>query len=694
MPPQGNPCRGDAVLIAIFFAALVLHVAAVTHHWTAPYLAGHEFRQAQTAITTYYIDEQDNFSLLYETPILGKPWVSILMEVPLYEWAVVIASRLTGLPHLLAARSISAASFYLALPAIYLLLARLGLARPRRLLVLALILTCPVYIYYTRAFLMDSMALMFSAWFLLGFVRTMEGRSWSWLAVTVLSGTAAALIKSAVFATWLIPAAAYGAWLLWRDVRTGTSWVTPAKTFAWGVATVVVALGSLRWWVAYTDPLKAAHDSAWIFTAKTLTQGNWGLFDFKAVASARLWGHLLGCWDQAIMSRWWLGILLVAGVVFRSSRRATLALGGVFVLAQLMFPFAYAYQDYYFYACAMFANAAVGFLLLALWDSKLPRWAGVLACLVPFAAQLTAYGRGYWVVQHTHTQPGYPVMEALRELTPRNSVLVVAGADWAAMTPYYAQRKALMVRNGLEHDTTYLERAFGRLADEDVSAVVLYADVRSHRNFLDYAARHFGLDLAAPTFSSPYADVYVARPYRKSVQLRLRASQRYPQLAIPRTAADDLPMTGKLGISPEVGGEAFYNVMPAPFAAEFQFGLEWIEQGDRAAILAHPNADLWLKPPPDAKTIRWGFGVVAGAWQKADARTTGVEFIVEGERPDGSRRRVYYRVLDPFATVADRGDQLAFVPYVPEPDEVLHFATRPNGDPAFDWAYWTGIEVR
>src|SRR5690606_26996566 len=144
------------------------------------------------------------------------------------------------------------------LPAVWLLLGRLALPKPRRLLVLALILSAPLYIYYSRAFLMDSMALMFSAWWLVAFVRTMDERRWSWLVVAIVTGTAAALIKSAVLAAWLTPGAAYGAWLLWRDIRTRAGWGAVLKTTCWGLATVVVALGALRAWVVYTDPIKEA----------------------------------------------------------------------------------------------------------------------------------------------------------------------------------------------------------------------------------------------------------------------------------------------------------------------------------------------------------------------------------------------------------------------------------------------------
>src|SRR6478609_1702353 len=598
--------RESWILTGLFVVALAIHVWAVTHKWTVANMTGHEFRQAQTAITTYYIDKDNNFSLLYETPILGKPWVSILMEVPFYEWTVVGVSRLAKVSHLTAARTVSTACFYLMLPAIYLLLGRLGLTRPRRLLALALVLTCPVYIYYTRAFLMDSMALMFCAWFLLGFVRTMDERRWPWLVVAIVAGTMAALIKSAILAVWLWPAAAYGAWLLWRDLRARTGWQAPVKTVLWGVATIVVAMGLLWAWIVYTDPIKAGHDSAWIFTAKNLSQGNWGLFDFKPLLSRDVWGFLLQCWDEAVMSRWLLGALVVLGLVFRSSRWAMLGIGGVFFLAQAMFPYAYAYQDYYFYSCAIFLNVAFAYVLLALWDSRVPRWLVAVLLAVPFAAQLNAYRQTYWPAQNVWAEGGYPITNAIRDLTPKNSVIVVAGADWAAMTPLYSQRKALMVRNGLEYDAAYLDRAFDRLKDEDVSAVVIVNDVRTNRNFIDLVARRFDLNAAAPTFSWAMFDVYIPRAYRKNVELRIKSSARYPQIAMPHTEEDDLVGHEVLSLSPTVAHNAFGRISPAPHQAQFQFGLSWMEHGDGVVLAAHPSSDRWLPAPPVATQIKWG----------------------------------------------------------------------------------------
>ncbi len=694
MPSPAATRAENWCFAGLFVAALGYSLWGITYHWTMGFMAGHEFRQAHTAIVAYYIDQQNNFSLLYETPIFGKPWVSLLLEVPIYEWSVVGLSRVTGWPHFIAARTITAACFYLTLPAVWLLLARLGLPKPRRLLVLALVLSAPLYIFYSRAFLMDSMALMASAWWLVAFVRAMDERRWRWLALAIVAGTLAALVKSAILAVWMAPGAFYGAWLLWRDLRARGDWRVPVRTLLWGIGTVVVALGCLRAWVAFTDPYKAAHASAWVFTSKNLSQGNWGLFDFKALLSAHVWRYLLACWDQAIMSRWLIGAGLLTGLLFPAVRWRVAGAAGAFFLAQILFPYAYAYQDYYFYACAVFLHIALGYALLGVIDSRLPRWVVAGVVLVPFIAQVATYCRDYRVQQSVVHHGGYPFTDVLRELTPKSSVIIVAGADWAAMTPLYAQRKALMIRNGLEHDHAYLDRAFTDLADEEVSALVVYGPLRENRDFLNRVAERFDISTTSPTFSFVTADIYIARLYAKGVQIRLKNSRRYPDLTIPADALSGIPTKGRAEIPPSVARDVFINIIPGPFQMDFEFGLDWLGEGAHPVLSAHPNSDLWVRPPPNARRIRWSYGIFPGAYEKPEASTDGVEFIVHGEVADGPSRVVYQRLLDPAKNPGDRADQHETVEYTPRPGEVLRFSTRPNQSSAYDWAYTIRIEVK
>jgi hypothetical protein len=416
------------------------------------------------------------------------------------------------------------------------------------------------------------------------------------------------------------------------------------------------------------------------------------LFDLKVLFSAELWKNLLHCWEQGIMSRWLVFALLATGLALPAVRWRVLGTAAPFFVAQAMFPFAYAYQDYYFYACAAFLSVGIGYTLLGLIDSRLPRWAVVL--LVPFAAQVRAYWQDYRVGQTTWHHGGYSFTELLRDHTPEKSVIIVAGADWAAVTPLYAQRKALMIRNGLEHDRAYLERAFNDLAGEEVCALIVFNDLRYNRDFINFAAARFDIDVTQPTVSFVVADIYASRAYSKGLQLILKNSRQYPHLTLPAGALAEQPAKGLISISPAMARTSFPNIKPGPYQANFQFGLDWLAHGSVGVLSAHPDSDLWLEPPPAAQEIRWSFGIFAGAYEKPDAHTDGVEFSIHAEQPDGRVRQIYRRPLDPAREAKDRGDQHEVIPYAPQAGDKLRFSTRPLENSAYDWAYTIKIEVK
>lgn len=677
---------------AIFVVALLAHVWLTAANFRIPFLLGHEFRQSQTALITYYIDQQNNFSPLYEQPILGKPWVGFILEFPLYQWCVVGLSRATGLEHHVAARSISWACFALALPALALLLGRLGLTRPRQGFVLALLLLCPVYIFYTRAFLIDAMAWMFSAWFVAAFVRTMDRRSWAWLAVAIAAGTGAALVKSFIYAIWLWPAAAYGAWLLWRDLRAREGWGRPLRTIAWGLGTVVVPLAALKWWLGLTDPLKEAHPSAYIFTSTNLSVGNWGLFKFDTLLSGEVWGTLLARWSEALMPPWLMLAWIALGVVFLPAVRwRVVALAGVFFLSQILFPFAYAYQDYYYYSCGVFVVAAVALIGLGLLDSRLPRWLAWGLVAVPFAAQIHTYLGFYRGQQLVQSQGWSTLTELVKDLTPPGSVIVVAGNDWAAMMPYYSQRRALMIRNGLEFDERYLDRAYRDLGDEDVAALIVYGKTREYRPFLDFTLRRLGME-QVPTFRQPHADVYFRKLYVPGAQAFVRTSTKYGH----ETSLVEQPPSARapVDLPPVVGPTAFRHFTPAPYKADLEFGIDWTPIEGRPALSAHADSHLWFRPPATARRITMEYGIYDAAWSREGGKTNGVEFKITGEVEGGPERVLFRRLIDPANNPQDRGLLTQVLEFEPRPGETLRFSALDNGSKAFDWAYWRSIAIK
>src|SRR5882672_9444011 len=107
--PAGAPATERNEISPAFWvlaAALLFNLWAATVGWDNSNLPGVEFRQAQTAISAHFIQQENNFSLAYPTPVLGKPW-SIPLEFPLYQWTVVVLSKVTGLNLTKAGRLVS-----------------------------------------------------------------------------------------------------------------------------------------------------------------------------------------------------------------------------------------------------------------------------------------------------------------------------------------------------------------------------------------------------------------------------------------------------------------------------------------------------------------------------------------------------------------------------------------------------------
>lgn len=691
-PLPSGPAAARPVLVGLFVVALALHLFLATRNWHSGFLIGHEFRQTLTAINTHYIDAQDNFTPRYESPVLGKPWV-IPLEFPLYEWSVAGLSRLTGWPHFQSARTISLTCFYLCLPAVFLLLGHCGVSPPRRLLVLALILTCPLYIFYSRAFLMESMELMCSVWFLLAFVRTMERRHAGWLLFCALSGTGAALIKNTTFFVWLLPAAAFGAWCLWTDLRRRAGPRAIAATLAWGLGTVVAPATALLAWIRFTDAIKATHASAHILTSTSLSTDNFQLYNLLYRLTPGNWSRLMARWDEAIMPPWIIGAVLALSLWGAPAARRQLLLALVcFLAGQSLFPNAYAHHDYYFYACAFFVLAALGFGLLGLLDSHWPRWLVWLIALVPAVAGLNTYRQSYATWQNVRSAGGSGLTEAIKAYTPPGSVIIIAGANWVPIIPYYSQRKALMIRNGLEWDWAYQDRAYGDLAGEDVSALVLVGDQRTNDELRRRTVARFGLDDAA-TFTHYDAEVYLNRRYRENAVLRLRQPHGLDGIA---TTARPVDQTNPLAadptmVAPGVGATVFPMMSPAPVSYRMRFGLSVIQLGAHQVLGAHPDSELTFAVPPGATRLECVYGILPEAYDKG---TNGVSFSAAWELPDGGRREIYRRLLSPSDDPRDRGDQSAKVALGPIPAGArLVLLTGTNGNENFDWAYWGEIRI-
>lgn len=670
-------------------AAWGFHFWGVGVGWRNNNLPGIEFRQAQTAISAYFIKQEGSFSLAYPTPVLGKPW-SVPMEFPLYQWAAVVTDKATGWGLTESGRAVSIACFYLTLPGLFLLLAWWQIAPARRFLVLAVVVSCPFYIFYGRSFLMETMALMFSIWFCVAFSRAVAQRSAGWLLVAALAGSGGGLVKVTTFMLYLLPAAGWATRRLWQG-RRDRRW---KFDLVWMAAAVSVPFGATAWWIGFADATKALNPLAGFLTSENLKGFNLGTNATRL--SPELWAMK---WRIVREELTWLP--LVGGAVFwltlsgRHRWREVVICVAIFAAAPGIFPELYAYHDYYYAANLLWLLVAVGVVLVALAESRLRSWIVGAAALSVVGAQAHFYLTHYFPLQRSPGDNGGGVSHVLRLVTEPGEIVVIAGQDWNSMIPYYAQRRALMLREDVARDSAQSGKALAGLAGEKIGALVITGHVDQHQGLFEQMI----LNGMSPTlvFSSRDTSIFLSAD---RVRDALQAFGREPAHGVrlapghelpPAKVAPQVDFKGQwhdVAMLPPTYQAMFDGMQPKPVRFFCSFGLSVERSNGVMDFGAHPVTRLVFSLSPGQHTLRTKLVFSPDSYREdlAEAdKTDGVQFRISllGEKDV----IVFDQWLNPVRRVSDRGRLVLAVPFsLAEAGEVeLFIGPGPGGRDARDW---------
>jgi len=668
--------------------------------WSSNNLPGGEFRQAQTALSCYFIQQEDNFSLAYPTPVLGKPW-SVPMEFPLYQWTVVGLSNATGLDLTQAGRTVSLACFYLTLPAIFLLLGHLSLTPVRRLAVLGLVLTCPLYIFYARAFLIETMALMFSVWFLLAFIHAVEEGGRRWLLLANLMGIGAGLVKVTTFMLYLLPAGAWGLWILYhsRSTAHAPGWKNFLLFLRWIASATAIPFGVTLWWLHLADATKALNPNADFLLSANLTGFNFGF------AGARLSGEIWhSLWNVLRLNLAWppvLALCVLGVAVFGRRWWAQFAIcGTVYLGAQLLFPQLYAWHDYYSVASGVLLLAALGFGLVALLESQLSRLVVLPLVLAVFGGQIWLYHSHLYASQNNVNLGGNGLTNALSYLTQADEVIVMAGDDWSSITPYYARRRALMIRNGKEQNREFVTQAFASLKGVPVGALILSREHPGFQGIVPLAAAELGID-PRPVLQWHDDYVYLNAAKRQHTLANLRATNFFEVTWMPGSEPRVQRLNGAWYEFARLRTEqrvSFRLMSPQPVRFFSSFGPGLASRLGRDWYNGHPDTRLCFALSAGHHHLSAEFLMDAATYDPALSQqemTDGVNFDVNLILPDGSRRLLFSRILNPRDRPEDRGPQAISLDFelMQDGEVELFIGPGPNGQNGRDWALLGPVQI-
>ncbi len=646
-----NTSNSARALVVMFGLVALLAIGLLTLSWHASLLDRYEFRQLQTALSTYWI-AQGGWQLDYPTPLFGPPW-SVPMEFPTYQVMVAAVHHLTGLPLEQTGRLIGIIFLFAGLPALYDLLSLAGLPPSRRLVVLALVLSSPVYLFYARTFMIETTALCFAVWFLALYRRALESPHWGWIAATTLMATLAALTKITTF-----------------------------------------LLGLAWWWTRHSDAIKDSNPFTGFLTARELRAWNFGPWSLRLDWS--FWIHLQ---ENIVRYLFAEGAIMVAlfCAVFAPARVRWIALVSAlgFASGPLVFANLYHIHDYYYTANALLLVTAAGLLLAAVWDDpRLPRGANWLALGLMLAGQYHAFYRGYYS-HHRNPAPPPPELAAIiRDAVPADGVVLIYGADWDPLLPYYFQRRALMVPGERENETAVLEQVLARLPPRRIAAMVIHGDkLRARPDFIRERAGRFGLS-PSPAARSGSDELYLPESIDPGVVAKLAA---HPPAAVQLLAlpADDAFSSAFTpGILTGLDLSIFH---PAPVGVRSKYGVSSAELDGRRILNAHAPSELVFRPAAGARSVRAVAGLPDAAFAAGrEAVTDGITIEIFFTTPDGLKHALYRRVLDPAKIPADRGPQTLTLD-LPQPftgDLIFRLGNGPANNPTNDWAYWAAIDIR
>jgi len=436
-------------------------------------------RQAQTALPVRSLLEGSPW-FAYQTPLFGPPW-GLPIEFPLYQWVTALLVAITGMPLMAAGRIVSIGFFFVCVVALWKILEFFHTELRGRLVIVALLLVCPIYLFWSRTFMIETCALSVCLWFTLFALRAASGLRRKDLAIATALGVFAAVVKITTFAPFWVVVAGWLAVLFWKRL------VGVKRSALLAALLLAVPLLAETAWARFADSVVARNELA----ASFLLSSNLHTWVFGRLAdrflpdlwdavSTRMFPEILG------MTALFFCILVLLPLAQRYSRYAALCVV-LFFVDILAFPGLHKIHPYYQTANAIFLTAAAGFVICGLMrGGESHRIGGYALFVVLIWSCLYRYYDSYFPAQQKEdTALTLTGQEVQRHAKP-DQFIIVRGDDWGAEIPFYSHRRAIMDRYFSKEQ---IQRRIRAAAPATVGDVLYCRDARKELDGLDLYGR-------------------------------------------------------------------------------------------------------------------------------------------------------------------------------------------------------------
>ncbi|MFM8333618.1 MAG: hypothetical protein ACKN9T_18220, partial [Candidatus Methylumidiphilus sp.] len=386
-----------------------------------------------------------------------------------------------GLPLETAGRLVSVAFFLLCLWPLYRILDWLHVES--KAVALSFVVFTPLYVFWSRSFMIESTALFFALLYVTEvyrIVRKPRQGIMEYVGLFVV-GTLAALVKATTFLPLFLVVCAVLAYRLYRDYSDRPEVAKLGMLLAVQIAIFVALLA----WVRHTDALKSLIPIGAMLTSEHLRAWNFGTLSQRLDPYVwfRLGNNLADIYFPFPRTLAWLkglGCIFLAALFAyclkccSSLRRMQVAgLLALFALPFLIFFNLHRIHNYYQNANAVFLSLAMGVALIGALETASPTRRVMLKTFYWLVVlTFTMSSMWYFNFKSSHYSRYMDLASYLHQHTPINSVIVFSGQSWSPEIPYQAKRMALMLPDEFPSDV--LESGLRKTieAGEKVSAYV------------------------------------------------------------------------------------------------------------------------------------------------------------------------------------------------------------------------------
>jgi len=487
----------------LFIFSLMFFLASISIGWNGTLIDSYGFRQTQTAITVSYLLKGGPW-LAYETPVLGPPW-SIPFEFPLYQWIVASIVKVSGFPIDQTGRFISVLFFISALFPIFKILRILKLTTNNILLILSLICFSPLYIFWSRTLMIESIALALSAyylWLVFFYFEKLDTsqKKWHILVGITLFGALAGMVKITTFFTFIFGALLLCLLQFYRQIKEGTGdkkklVLVEIKIILF---TFVIPTAATLLWTSFADSQKTLNPLADFLTSASLKTWNFGTLAQRLSMTTWSLFYQRTITDLIGVNK----LLFIVGFcgLFCNSKYLKIALVSLlfFLIPLCTFTNLHFVHGYYAYANGIFLIVALGVIIANFVDSDISfkMATGYVLLMIMIICSITHYYTNFRPAQGA-TSRYAEIKKDVDAYTSDKDILMIFGADWSSEMPYYLERRTAMFTRVMR-DTPKYSNLKKNLSDYKIGALIFCDQGKKSKLEVDTFLKDFNINNYLP----------------------------------------------------------------------------------------------------------------------------------------------------------------------------------------------------